>query len=129
MSKQEHIAYWKKEAENNFQTALILIREKQYVMALFMFNLMVEKLLKGHWVKDNTDHFPPRTHDLQAIHNQTEVNLPTAQYDYLAIVTRWNIDARYPDYKNKIYAIATSVYLAEQEVKVKELKTCLLETL
>lgn len=121
--------YWKNEAENNFQTALVLVREKQFVMALFMFNLVIEKLLKGHWVKDNVDNFPPRIHDLQAIHNQTELNLSATQYDYLAVVDRWNIDARYPDYKNKIYAIATNAYVAEQASKIEELKKCLLEKL
>jgi HEPN domain-containing protein len=129
MSKTDHIAYWKAEAEKNWQTAIILMREKQHVMALFMFNLVIEKLLKAHWVNDNADNYPPRIHDLQSIHNQTELDLSATHYDYLAIIDRWNIDTRYPDYKSKIYTMATELYLIEQKNKLEELKSCLLTKL
>ncbi|MBS1682234.1 MAG: HEPN domain-containing protein [Bacteroidetes bacterium] len=63
LTKEGHIDFWKKEAEKNWETALYLIHGRHFVMALFMFHLVIEKLLKAHWVKDNTDNFPPRTHD------------------------------------------------------------------
>jgi HEPN domain-containing protein len=129
MTKVDHVNYWKKEAEINWYTAEYLIEGKQYVMALFLFHIVIEKLLKAHWVKDNIDNFPPRTHDLQFLHNQTDLDLPANDYDYLAIVNQWNIDTRYPDYKNKIYSIATDGYINEQRQKILKLKTCLLEKL
>jgi hypothetical protein len=46
--------------------------------------------------------------------SQTEFDLPAEEYDYLAIVNQWNIDTRYPDYKEKIYSVATESYLADQ---------------
>lgn len=98
-------------------------------MALSMLHLVTEKTLKVHWVKDNFDNQPPRTHDLQNLHNQTELDLPAEDYDYLAIVNQWSIDTRYPDYKEKIYSIATESYLSMQFEKVLKLKTCLLEKL
>ncbi len=64
LSKEEHIAYWKREAERNWETAVYLKNGSQRVMALFMLHLVTEKLLKAHWVKDNIDNQPPRTHDL-----------------------------------------------------------------
>lgn len=129
MDKKGHIEFWKKEANRNWETALYLRNGSQNVMSLFMFHLVIEKLLKSHWVKDNIDNTPPRTHDLQYLHNQTELDLSAEQYDYLAIVNQWNIDTRYPDYKEKIYSIATNDYLDQQVKKIETLKQCLLEKL
>ncbi len=129
MTKDQHIAYWKTEAERNWETALYLKNGKQNVMALFMLHLTVEKLFKAHWVKDNIDSFPPRTHDLQFLHNQTDLDIPTEDYDYLAVVNQWSIDTRYPDYKNKIYSIATDIYVTTQVVRIERLKQWLHEKL
>jgi len=129
LTKEEHIAYWKREADRNWETALYLQKGSQRVMALFMLHLVVEKLLKAHWVKDNFENQPPRTHDLQNLHNQTELDLPAEDYDYLAIVNQWSIDTRYPDYKEKIYSVATESYLSVQFGKILKLRACLLEKL
>ena len=85
LTKEEHIAYWKREAARNWETAIYLPQGSQHVMALYMLHLVTKKLLNAHWVKDNIDNQPPRTHDLQNLHNQTELDLPTEDYDYLAI--------------------------------------------
>jgi HEPN domain-containing protein len=129
MTKQDHINHWRREAERNWETALYLQKGRQNVMALFLLHLVVEKFLKAHWIKDNVDNFPPRTHDLQYLHNQTELDLTTDSYDYLAIVNQWSIDTRYPDYKNKIYAIATDEYISTQFEKIDRLKKWLHEKL
>jgi HEPN domain-containing protein len=129
LDKQGHIEYWKREAERNWETAIYLQKGKQRVMALFMLHLVTEKLLKAHWVKDNFDNHPPRTHDLQHLHNQTELDLATDDYDYLAIINQWSIDTRYPDYKEKIYSVATEEYVNMQLRKIVTLKACLLEKL
>jgi HEPN domain-containing protein len=126
--KQAHIDYWKREAERNWETALYLKEGKQNLIALFLFHLTIDKLIKAHWVKDNIDDFPPRTHDIQYLYNQTELNLPD-YYDFMAVVNNWNIDARYPDYKDKIYKLATNEYVANQFEKINSLRTCLLEKL
>ncbi len=126
--KQTHIDYWKREAERNWETANYLKAGKQNLMALFLFHLTIEKLIKAHWVKDNIDNFPPRTHDIQYLYNQTELNLPE-HYDFMAIVNNWNIDARYPDYRDKVYQLATDAYVVKQFEKVNSLRACLLENL
>ena len=130
LTKEGHITYWKREAERNWETALYLKEGSQRVMALFMLHLVIEKLLKARWVKDNIDNQPPpHTHDFQNLHNQTELDLPAEDYDYLAIVNQWNIDTRYPDYKEKIYSVATESYVTNQFEKILKIKTCLLEKL
>jgi hypothetical protein len=63
-------------------------------MALFMLHPTLEKLFKARWVKDNIDNFPPRTHALQFLYNQTDLDIPVEEYDYLAVVNQWRIDTR-----------------------------------
>lgn len=63
-------------------------------MALFMLHPTLEKLFKARLVKDNIDNFPPRTHALQFLHNQTDLDIPAEEYDYLAVVNQWRIDTR-----------------------------------
>jgi HEPN domain-containing protein len=126
--KNIHIDYWKREADRNWETARYLMNGHQNLMALFMFHMTIEKLMKAHWVKDNVDDFPPRIHDIQFLYNQTELTLPE-WYDFMAVINNWNIDSRYPDYKDKIYSMATTEYVAMQFSKIEKLRECLLEAL
>ncbi|MDX2188782.1 MAG: HEPN domain-containing protein [Bacteroidota bacterium] len=129
MNKAEHIAYWKETAETDWDTAIYLMDGKKYHMALFMFHLVIEKLLKANWVKDNVDNIPPYTHNLEGIYNLTELELDIHTIDYLSVINKWNTTARYPDEKRKIYKMATKEYMDEQFEKVKELRECLLKRL
>ena len=121
MNKQEHINWWIEEAYRNWQTAIFNRDGKQNVFSLFAFHLCVEKLLKAVWIKDNTDNFPPRTHDLTKIYNETDLDLDNKWYALLVIVSEWNIEGRYPDYKLKIYKRATDEYVLEYSKQIEEL--------
>lgn len=129
MNKQQHVEWWKSEAEKNWETAVFLMNGKQNVFALFAFHLTIEKLLKAHWIKDNLGDYPPRIHDLPELYNQTELELENGWFDYLSSINDWNIESRYPDYKLKIYKRATNEYLNEHFEKVSKLKECLLQKL
>ena len=129
MNKQQHIDWWKKEAEKNWQTAVYLMQGRQNVFALFTFHLTIEKLLKAHWIKDNMDDYPPRTHDLPTLYNQTDLELENGLFDYISSINEWNIESRYPDYKLKIYKRATDDYIKEHFEKISNLKKCLLQKL
>lgn len=107
MDKKQYIDWWKNEALKNWETAIYLMNGKQNVFALFIFHLTIEKFLKAHWVKDNVDNSPPRTHDLSLLYNQTDLELENGFVDYLSIINEWNMESRYPDYKLKIYKRAT----------------------
>lgn len=121
MTKQEHIQWWIDEADRNWETAVFNMNGKQNVFALFAFHLCIEKLLKAAWVKDNVDNIPPRTHDLTKLYKETDLQLEPSQYDFLVVINEWNIDGRYPDYKLKVYARATDLYLQEQLPKLTTL--------
>lgn len=78
-------------------------------------------MLKELWIKENVDNFPPRTHDLTKLYNETDLNLDSSWYDFLVIINEWNIEGWYPDYKLKIYNRATNEYVANNSKKIQEL--------
>src|ERR1035437_9045398 len=98
MTKKEHINYWKESALQDFETAQVLYNGKRYMMCLFVCHLAIEKLLKANWVKANVDNFPPFTHNLELLHNQTSLNLSAEDVANLKLISAWNIEGRYEDY-------------------------------
>jgi len=102
---------------------------KQFVMCLFIFDLLIEKLITAHWVKDNLLNTPPCSHDLKYILNETNRELEPKLHDFLFIVNDWNIPKRYPDYKMKLNKMANVAYMKNQLTIVTALRTCLLEKL
>lgn len=61
MNKQ--VAYWINSAEHDFEVAEALFANEKYDWCLFIAHLVLEKILKGCYVKYRGQ-FPPRTHDL-----------------------------------------------------------------
>jgi HEPN domain-containing protein len=127
MTISEHIIWWKEDALRSWETAIFNKDGQQFVFSLFAFHLTIEKLLKAIWIKDQGAEYPPRTHDLTILYNQTDLDLPNGWYDYLGTINEWNIEGRYPDYKLKIYKRASEEYLAEHFIKLNTLKDLLLQ--
>lgn len=129
MTISEHINWWKDDALRGWDTAIFNMKGGQFVFSLFAFYLTIEKLLKAIWIKDNGAEYPPRTHDLTILYNQTDLDMPNGWYDYLGTINEWNIEGRYPDYKLKIYKRASAEYLVEHLIKLTELKDLLLQNI
>ncbi len=129
MSKVDHIAYWVETAEQNWKTIPILFDGSCYVEALFWAHLVLEKLLKAHWVKDNIENVPPKTHNLSKLVAQTKIILPD---EYLIILAKLNdiqLEGRYPEYKKNIYKIYKKEQTAIVLDQIKEIRICLLNNL
>lgn len=129
MNKVEHISWWKDEAQRTWETALYNQTGGMNLFALFLFHLTVEKLLKAVWVKHNIDNIPPRIRDLIYLYNQTDLTLENNWSDYLSVVSEWNIESRYPDYKLKNYERASAKYVEEHLRKLEILRDLLLNEL
>jgi len=129
MTIQDHIQYWKKSSESDWNAACSLLESRYIVQALFFFHLSIEKLLKANWIFDNEESFPPLTHNLESLFAQTEINLDGNQIDLLKLLTTWNIEGRYQDYRQKLARSYTKEYVQERLPKVEEIRQCLLERL
>ncbi|MEK6782477.1 MAG: HEPN domain-containing protein [Bacteroidota bacterium] len=129
MGKQEQIQHWVNTSKIDWETAEDLLKLKRFMHSLFFFHLVIEKLLKAHWVKDNLNDIPPFSHNLESIYNQTDLELSTENVDELRALSAWNLEGRYPDYQNKIARQATEKYTLNKYEIVKRIRQCLLEKL
>ncbi len=85
--------------------------------------------MKAQWIKDNEGNVPPKTHNLQHIASQTKLQFDENVYSYLAVISSWNTETRYPDYKLKMYKTATGEYNNVALIKVEKIKKWMLNQL
>ena len=129
MTKKEHIEYWLKGANRDWETVNVLFNAGQYHFSLFVCHLSLEKLLKALWVKDNAENTPPFSHNLEYIANQTQYNFSNDEIDFFRVVNAWNIEARYEDFKDNFYKRSTKEYTKTQIEKIENIRECLLKEL
>lgn len=126
MTKKEHIDYWIKVAEHDFITMNHLFENGDYLWALFIGHLVIEKLLKGYYVKQ-IDINVPYVHDLLRIADKTSLELTVEQKLFLDSLNDFNIEARYPDYKLALYKKCDRDFSMSYHKKIKEFKKWILK--
>jgi len=114
------IKYWFESAQDDLITVEGLFGIKRYVGALFWGHLLLEKILKAHVVRF-TKTEAPYTHDLLRLAKLAQLDLSKDEEDLLDAVNRFNIRARYPDYKLAIHKEATAEYTLAYINKIKAL--------
>ncbi|MBU0599169.1 HEPN domain-containing protein [bacterium] len=124
MTKNELIEYWVSSSDRDFKTMENLILTKDYAWALFIGHLIIEKLLKAYYVKTVSDN-PPWIHQLLRLAEKTDLSLTEEQKDDLVLITTFNINVRYPDYKHEFYQKCTKEYTETNISKIKELQVWL----
>lgn len=128
MTKKEIISYWIKSAECDFVTMTHLLKSKDYLWALFIGHLVVEKLLKAYHAK-YTDINIPYIHDLLRIAEKASLKLSKKQKSFLDSLSDFNIEARYPDYKLTLYKKCDREFAAQFIREIKEFKEWLLKVI
>jgi HEPN domain-containing protein len=113
------IKYWINSSDTDFKTMEDMFHTKNNHWALFMGHLVIEKLAKALYVKQKAD-YPPLLHDLRRILEKSGIEIDTDQRIILDTITRFNINARYDDYKNSFYKLCTDNFAQEWIVKIKE---------
>jgi len=120
MNKDEIIKYWFDASESDLDLCNSLFDNKRYSYSLFFLHLSIEKLLKALIVK-NTKLNAPFEHNLIRLVEIAKISCTEEQLDLLSDITTFNIKARYDDYKNQFYKIATSEYSQKYISKANEL--------
>ncbi|MFH1097435.1 MAG: HEPN domain-containing protein [Candidatus Desantisbacteria bacterium] len=121
MTKKELIEYWVGSSDIDFKTMENLVKSTDYLWALFIGHLIIEKLLKAYYVKTVDDN-PPWIHQLLRLAEKTDLLLTEEQKDTLLRITTFNINVRYPDYKYEFYKKCTKEYSETNIAKIKELR-------
>ncbi|OGU14882.1 MAG: hypothetical protein A2X61_11895 [Ignavibacteria bacterium GWB2_35_12] len=120
MTIDETIQYWIETAENDLETAESLYNSGHYDWCLFLGHLVLEKILKAHWVKFNKDVNHPKIHNLLNLAKETILNQTEDELAFLRLVNNFHLENRYPDYKKEFHKIVTKEYCLDNFNKIKE---------
>lgn len=108
MNIQEHVKYWLDSANNDLGAAEQLFLSERYDWCLFIGHLVTEKTLKAFFVYKNDSKIPPKTHNLLKLAEASDLPLTEGQKLFLDQVNDFNLETRYPEYRNEFYKFCTS---------------------
>lgn len=123
MDNVDLMNYWIKSSDSDYDTMKVLYSNKKNTWSLFLGHLVIEKLLKGLYAKNNQDNpYTLKSHNLLALAEKCNLELNDNQIQKLQIITQFNISARYDDYKESFYSKCTNEYTAEQIKNIEEVR-------
>ncbi|MSQ15289.1 MAG: HEPN domain-containing protein [Dehalococcoidia bacterium] len=67
---------WVDMAQTDLEAAKVLLENDLRPPTVFHSHLAVEKMLKAHWIEQNEEGYPPRTHDLMELLGLMNFDLP-----------------------------------------------------
>lgn len=109
MELEEKVTFWKIKAKENYRLAQQHYKLKNYAWCLFLCHLALEKMLKAR-VLESTKREAPYTHDLVLLAKLTHIKFGDQTLEYLDTINKFNIEARYEDYKDKLKRRADATY-------------------
>ena len=111
---------------DNHKSMLNMFDAGEYMWALFVGHLVIEKLLKAYYT-EVMEKDVPRTHDLYKLAMNTKIDLSEDQKDSLQYITLFNIETRYEEYKNDFRKKCTREFAEKNIEKIEGLRTWLKE--
>lgn len=120
MTAQDAAKFWHEGADDAMATAQSLMDAKRYHHALFFCHLAIEKMLKARIVVA-TNEPPIPIHDLLRLAEISGIVFTEMHTAWLREIDKFNIAARYDDYKRKFYKKATAMFATLWFGRVKEL--------
>ena len=96
-----------------------LFENKKYDWCLFIGHLVLEKVLKAHYVK-KYNKLPPKIHNLVRLAEVSGVELTEEKKLFLDEINDFNIEIRYPDYRFDFYKKCTEEFTKKYFDKIKE---------
>ena len=115
MKKEELINFWFESAENDLDTMRLLYKNKKNTWSLFIGHLVVEKLLKGLIIRNNSDVLiVPKIHNLILLSQKAKLVVPNKIKEKIQVINTFNISARYDDYKKTFEEKCTDSYTKNQ---------------
>ena len=116
---QQIASYWVDEAEEALAVAEHLYEKGDYSYCLFFGHLAVEKLLKGIYVQRKKEHAPP-IHNLVRLAQLAGIKSDESRVEQLALISTFNIEARYPDLQRSFRKKCTQEFARENMELTRE---------
>jgi HEPN domain-containing protein len=128
MNKQEIIEFWITSSDDNYKSMLNMLKAGEYMWALFIGHLVIEKLLKAYYLKISGGDVP-RTRDLLKLAVTAGMEINETMKDNLQYITLFNIETRYEEYKREFHKKCTRKFAHDSITKIKGIKKWLKEKL
>ena len=100
------VKHWLDSADQNHNTMMHMLDSKDYSWALFLGHLVIEKTLKSIYVSRLQKH-AIFTHDLLRLATKVGLELTEEQEEWLDVITTFNLNVRYDNYKQDFYKLCT----------------------
>ena len=120
-NKEKLINYWMEASDDDYNTMMVMYKTKRFNWALFIGHLMIEKLLKAYFVKAKSD-YPPYIHNLLRLAEKGNLDIPNDIREQLILITAFNINARYDDYKRSFKQKCTPEFTEDWIGKMQNLR-------
>ncbi len=128
MNSVDLMKYWFESADSDYETMKVLYNNKKNTWCLFIGHLVIEKLLKGLYAKNNLENpIAPKIHNLILLSQKANLEVPTEIREKIQTINTFNISARYDDYKKSFDAKCTDNYTKEQVKNIEEVQKWLKE--
>ena len=128
MTNIDLINYWFDSSDSDFDTMKVLYKNKKNTWCLFLGHLVIEKLLKGLYAKNNPENpIPPKIHNLILFSQKAKLKVPIEIREKIQVINTFNISARYDDYKKSFDEKCTDNYTKEQVKNIEEVQKWLKE--
>jgi HEPN domain-containing protein len=102
MINQERINLLMEQADDDLGAAEALQKAGYYGHALFWAHLVLEKMCKALWIKNNNSVEYPRTHSLIKLFRESKIELSIEKTEFYAEMNQFQITGRYDDTLQKI---------------------------
>lgn len=122
------VQFWKESSDQNYETMQHLMQSKDYSWALFLGHLVIEKILKAHYVKKHQKH-PLFIHDLLRLSYKIELDLTDEHKEWLDEITTFNLNTRYDNYKHEFRTRCTFDFTTQWIKNIETLRLWLVNQL
>lgn len=126
--KDKVISHWITMSDEDFLTMEVLYSNHRNSWALFTGHLVIEKLAKALYVKQ-TGFYPPMIHDLRRIIEKSGIDVDEQMMIMFDSISRFNINARYDDYKRSFSNQCTDIFTEEWIFSIKKCRVWIKEKL
>ena len=100
MNNIDLMKYWFESSDSDFDTMKVLFENHKNTWCLFIGHLVIEKLLKGLYAKNNPENpISPKIHNLILLSQKANLEVPNEIKEKIQVINTFNISARYDDNK------------------------------
>ena len=99
------VAHWVERSKYDLDTAKAMLDTGRYLYVSYMCQQAIEKILKAIIAQQGKENFPIHNLNRLAEISLIDGELNAEQFNFLAELTPYNIEARYGDYKESLSEI------------------------